>query len=79
MSDLNPAYRVNAMPRIRGALRYRCPVTQSFVLLTDEATLASLAYSPARLPCVACGEVHLMSQDPDVADPDVIVATSPRS
>jgi hypothetical protein len=34
--------RVQATPRPHGALRYRCPVTGSFVLVTDEASLSEL-------------------------------------
>jgi len=32
-----------ATTRARGALRYRCPVTGSFVLVTDEASLRATA------------------------------------
>jgi hypothetical protein len=49
-----------ATPRPHGALRYRCPVTGSFVLVTDEATLGQLAGPRARLRCVDCGELHLI-------------------
>ena len=49
-----------ATPRPHGALRYRCPVTGSFVLVTDEASLDTLAQSPARLRCVDCHELHLV-------------------
>jgi hypothetical protein len=52
--------RAEAIPRPHGALRYRCPVTGSFVLVTDEASLARLAHAPARLRCVDCRELHLV-------------------
>jgi hypothetical protein len=50
-----------ATPRAHGALRYRCPITGSFVLLTDEPTLRSLAQPSARLRCADCGELHLIA------------------
>jgi hypothetical protein len=52
--------RAEATPRPHGALRYRCPVTGSFVLVTDEASLDQLAQPPARLRCVDCHELHLL-------------------
>jgi hypothetical protein len=54
---------VEATPRPHGALRYRCPVTDSFVCVTDDATLAALDKPRARLRCLSCGEVHLLTQD----------------
>lgn len=51
-----------AMPRPHGGIRYRCPVTGSLVLVTDEATLARLARPRARLRCIACGEMHLLAR-----------------
>jgi hypothetical protein len=53
--------RAEATPRAHGALRYRCPVTGSFVLVTDEASLNELTPSPARLRCVDCHEIHLVT------------------
>jgi hypothetical protein len=64
---------VAAEPRAHGALRYRCPVTGSFVLLTDEPTLAALARPPARLRCADCGEVHLIT----VEEADSAVMAAP--
>jgi hypothetical protein len=64
--------RTSAIPRPRGALRYRCPLTGSFVLVTDEPTLALLARPPARLRCADCGELHLVTVETD--DPADIVA-----
>ena len=52
-----------AIPRAHGALRYECPVTGSFVLITDEAALAKLARPRGRLRCMDCGEVHLLAQE----------------
>ncbi len=51
----------SATPRPHGALRYRCPLTGSFVLITDEPTLNALARPPARIRCADCGEQHLMT------------------
>jgi hypothetical protein len=62
---------VTATPRAHGALRYRCPVANSFVLVTDDAELALLARPGARLRCAACGDVHLLAQP---YDPKAIVA-----
>jgi hypothetical protein len=64
-----------AEPRAKGAVRYRCPVTGSFVLVTEEATLARLKGSPTRLRCADCGEQHLMT----IANDDRVVATARRS
>jgi hypothetical protein len=49
--------------RRHGALRYQCPITGSFVLVTDEAALAGIASPRGRLRCMDCGEVHLLTQD----------------
>jgi hypothetical protein len=54
---------VEATPRPHGALRYRCPVTGSFVLVTDDDALKELSRPRARVRCVDCGEVHLLTQD----------------
>jgi hypothetical protein len=53
--------RAPATMRGHGALRYQCPVTNSFVLVTDDATLATLAKPQPRLRCADCGEVHLLT------------------
>ena len=53
--------RAEATLRPHGAVRYCCPLTGAFVLITDEATLGELARPPARLRCADCGEVHLVS------------------
>jgi hypothetical protein len=62
---------VTATPRARGALRYRCPVANSFVLVTDDAELAQLTRPEARLRCAACGDVHLLTHP---YDPKAIIA-----
>jgi hypothetical protein len=56
--------RATATMRSHGALRYQCPVTDSFVLITDDATLAGLARPQARVRCMDCGEMHLLTRDP---------------
>jgi hypothetical protein len=63
-----------ATPRPHGAVRYRCPITGSFVLVTDEASLDKLARPTARLRCADCGEVHLVTVEGG-GEPGVIVAT----
>jgi len=63
-----------ATPRPHGALRYRCPVTGSFVLVTEEASLDRLTRSPARLRCVDCHEIHLVTVA--AKDAPVIVAAA---
>lgn len=57
-----------------GAVRYRCPVTGIFVLVTDAAALKRLASPRARMRCVDCGETHLLAQDAEDGDPAAIVA-----
>jgi hypothetical protein len=59
--------QVNSAPRTitakavaNDAFRFRCPETGSFVLLTDDETLAALRRGRTRLRCVACGELHLV-------------------
>src|SRR6185437_12940407 len=47
----------------KGALRYCCPVTRSFVHVTDDETLADLGRPRARLRCSACGEIHLLTRE----------------
>jgi hypothetical protein len=51
--------------RAYGAIRYRCPVTGSFVLITDENTLQWLARPQARLRCADCGELHSIGGEAD--------------
>ena len=54
---------VPATRRGYGALRYRCPSTGSYVLLTDPATLAEASTPNARTHCPGCGDTHLLTQD----------------
>jgi hypothetical protein len=54
---------VAASARPHGALRYRCPVTRSFVVVTDDETLAGLDRPRARLRCPTCGEMHLLTRE----------------
>jgi len=70
---------VPATPRPHGAVRYRCPVTGSFVLLTDAAALKRLARPRVRLRCVDCGEMHLLARDAEDGDPAAIVAGPSKS
>jgi hypothetical protein len=66
----------SATPRF-GALRYRCPVTGSFVHVTDEASLRKFAMPTTRLRCADCGEAHLVTVD--AGDSSIIVAATDRS
>jgi len=65
-----------ATPRPHGALRYRCPVSGSFVLVTDEPTLARLRRGRARIRCADCGEQHLAAVA--AREPDGVVAPADR-
>ena len=67
---------VEATPRPHGALRYQCPVTNSFVVVTDDETLAALDKPRARLRCPTCGEMHLLTQDGDAAVAAIVAAPS---
>ncbi|MDO8878988.1 MAG: hypothetical protein Q8M24_24115 [Pseudolabrys sp.] len=58
-----PLRVAEATPRPSGALRYRCPVNGSLVLVTDEAMLTRIDAAPFRLRCGDCGEMHLLMQD----------------
>ena len=70
-----PVRRIQATLRPRGAIRYCCPVTDSFVLVTEAATLARLVERNVRLRCVDCGEMHLLTQAAPAGDPGTIVVT----
>jgi hypothetical protein len=70
-----PARRVQAVLRPSGAVRYRCPVSGSFVLVTDPATLARVSERDIRLRCTDCGEMHLLAKE----TVDGIVADTPTS
>ena len=62
-----PVHRVQATLRPSGAIRYCCPDTGSFVLITDAATLAGLSERDSRLRCADCGEMHLIERDVSAA------------
>jgi len=64
-----PVCSVKGELRPRGAVRYCCPVTGSFVLLTDPAILARFAERDTRLCCADCGEMHLLTQAATVTAP----------
>jgi hypothetical protein len=53
---------VPAVATARGALRYRCPVAGSFVLLTDSEALEALSAETATHRCSACGDVHVLER-----------------
>lgn len=74
-----PLRATEATPRPSGALRYRCPVNGSLVLVTDEATLAGLDRRRARLRCIDCGEMHLLTQDAATASDIEDMAAIPAS
>ena len=59
--------RTRATARPHGAIRYRCPLTGAYVLVTDEPTLKRLSRPPARIRCADCGEQHLMTIEADEA------------
>lgn len=63
-----------ATRRPHGAVRYRCPVTGSLVLVTDSAALKRLARKRARLRCAGCGEMHMLACE--ATGPAVIVEPS---
>lgn len=65
-----------ATRRPQGAVRYRCPVTGSFVLVTEAEALQKLARPHARLRCSGCGEVHMLARTADGDEPAVIVETA---
>src|SRR6185312_936371 len=62
--QMNTASRwASASAVAEDALRFRCPQVGSYVLLTDEKTVARLAKGVARIRCAACGEIHLLTCD----------------
>ena len=61
---------VAATVRFAGAVRYRCPKSGSYVLLTDPDALQQLFVRPIR--CVGCGSLHHLTQ----GEEDEFVATS---
>lgn len=69
-NTVGPLRATEITPRPSGALRYRCPVNGSLVLVTDEMTLAGLDRRHGRLRCVGCGETHLLTADGELDDGD---------
>lgn len=53
---------VSATARPHGALRFRCPVTDVFVVITDDEALSGLDRPRARVRCPSCREMHLLTQ-----------------
>ena len=54
---------VPALRRAHGALRYRCPSTGSYVLLTDPSALSAASAPNAPVRCPGCGDTHLLTQE----------------
>jgi hypothetical protein len=58
-----PLLLAEATPRPHGAVRYRCPINGSLVLVTDDETLSQFNRLHLRLRCCDCGEMHLLSSE----------------
>ncbi|MCK9908712.1 hypothetical protein MXD81_06205 [Microbacteriaceae bacterium K1510] len=71
-----PLQPVNAVRRAQGAVRYRCPINGSFVLVTESASLKKLMRSRARLRCASCSEMHMIACEAEGDASAVIVGTS---
>jgi hypothetical protein len=67
----------DATARPARAIRYRCPITGCFVLVTDEATLEWLARPNARLRCADCGDLHSVGCEAEEAT--AVAASSARA
>jgi hypothetical protein len=69
-SALRPSLPRLAVASVRshGALRYRCPETGSFVLITLPAEIEQLSRPHAAVRCPGCGDTHLLAADDDTAD-----------
>jgi hypothetical protein len=72
-----PVRRVTATLRPRGAVRYSCPITHSFVLITEAGSIARLLERNTRLRCADCGEMHLLALTVP-GNPPAIVATTAK-
>jgi len=59
---------VQAVRRGRGALRYCCPSTGSYVLLTHPAALAQASAPNAPIHCPGCSDTHLLTQDASMSE-----------
>jgi hypothetical protein len=68
-----PLLAAKAIPRPHGAVRYRCPINGSLVLVTDDETLSRFNGAHVRLRCSDCGEMHLLTGAAS-GGPAVIVA-----
>jgi hypothetical protein len=68
-----PLRAVKATPRPHGAVRYRCPINGSLVLVTDDEALSRFDGAHVRLRCSDCGEMHLLTGVAN-GNPAVIVA-----
>lgn len=71
-NTIHPAALRPSLPRLavatvrsHGALRYRCPDTGSFVLVTEPAEIAQLSRPHASVRCPGCGDTHLLAADED--------------
>ena len=72
--------QVPAELRPGGAVRYRCPVTGSFILVTDPDALRRLERPLARLHCVGCREMHFFAcTDADEDNSPVVVPPASKS
>jgi hypothetical protein len=61
---------VPASVRFSGAVRYRCPQSGSYVLVTDPDAMQQLFVRPLR--CAGCGGLHRLTR----GDEDEFVASS---
>jgi hypothetical protein len=68
-----PIPTVEMTRRSHGALRYRCPVTGGFLLITDDETLRRLSQPPVRIRCSDCREMHLLVAAQNAERPASIV------
>jgi len=64
--------------RAQGALRYRCPVSGGFLLVTDDETLHRLEQLPARIRCADCREMHLLVEA-EVVGPHAPIVARPAT
>lgn len=74
-----PLQPVHAVRRAEGAVRYRCPVNGSFVLVTDSDALKKLTRNRARLRCASCSDMHMIACEADADTSEFIVGTSSQA
>lgn len=74
-----PLQPVNAVRRAQGAVRYRCPINGSFVLVTDSPALKKLARNRARLRCASCSDMHLIACEADDETPAGVISTAKQA